>query len=82
MRATLSRPRHTPKHIPLILAATASACLILSGVSGLASLLGGLVWVIAGAFAATFFIALSALLLICWAIAKRDVDLDAPGAME
>jgi hypothetical protein len=68
----------TPRHTVLILAALGSACLVLSGVTGLASLLG---WLAAGAILAAF-VALGALALICDAIASRDSSIDLPEAME
>jgi hypothetical protein len=67
-----------PRHIPQILAASGCALLILSGVSGLASLLG---WIVAGLILAGFVL-LGALTLVCWAIAARDIALELPGAME
>lgn len=78
MQTLSTRTRSTPKHIPLILAAMASSLLVLSGVCGLASLLG---WLIAGRILAGM-VAVGLLALACWAIAARDIALDLPGALE
>ena len=70
--------RPHPKHTALILAALGSACLVLSGVSGLASLMG---WLAAGIVLAAFVV-VGAVVLVFEAIAARDIALDLPGAME
>lgn len=76
-RAVYHRPY--PKHTALILAALGSASLILSGVSGLASLVG---LVVALLILAGMVCAGAVLLMVCLAIAARDNALDLPGAME
>jgi hypothetical protein len=68
----------SPRHIPQILAASGCALLFLSGVSGLASLLG---WLVAGLILAGM-VAVGLLALACWAIAARDIALELPGALE
>ena len=67
-----------PKHTVLILAALGSSCLILSGLTGLASLLG---WLAAGIILAALVV-VGAVVLVVEAIAARDNALDLPGAME
>jgi hypothetical protein len=68
-----------PKHTVPILAALGCSCLVLSGVTGLASLLG---WVVAGLILAGIVVAALALLGVCLVIANRDNAIDLPGAME
>jgi Na+/proline symporter len=68
-----------PKHTVLILAALGCSCLVLSGVTGLASLLG---WVAAGIILAGIVGVGALLALAVYAIAARDNALDLPGAME
>lgn len=73
-----TQPRLSEPRTVLILAALGSACLVLSGVAGLASLLG---WIAAGAILAGIGL-VGALLLVCEAIAARDISIDLPEAME
>ena len=68
-----------PKHTIPILAALGCSCLVLSGVTGLASLLG---WIAAGVILAAIVAGVVLPVVAVYAIAARDNALDLPGAME